>query len=54
MIDEVLRIGKKAIFGFVGKDYKPYRNPWRFYEGKEKLPPHIRIDFDNEYHFIIC
>lgn len=57
MINECLRItkrGGKVIFGFVGKDYKPYKNPWKFYEGKEYIPNHIRKDFNNEYHFIIC
>jgi len=58
MIDEVLRIAKQvAIFGFVGKDYKPYKKPWKFYEGKEKFPDNVKIinyDFDKEYHFIIC
>jgi SAM-dependent methyltransferase len=55
MIDEVLRITKGvAIFGFVGKDYKPYREPWKYYEGKEIFPSHIKKDFDQEYHFIIC
>lgn len=58
MIDEVLRITKsKAIFGFVGKDYKSYKKPWKFYEGKEKFPENIQCikqDFGKEYHFIIC
>lgn len=57
MIDEVLRItkkGGKVIFGFVGKNYKPYRKPWKYYEGKEKLPNHIKADFGEEYHFLIC
>ena len=54
MIDEVLRIGEKAIFGFVGKEYKPYKKEWKFYEGKERLPKHTKKDFDNKYHFIIC
>jgi len=57
MIDEVLRItkkGGKAIFGFVGKDYKPYRKLWKFYEGKEVFSTYIKKDFNKEYHFIIC
>ena len=57
MIDEVLRVtkkGGKAIFGFVGKDYKPYKKPWKFFEDKEALPPHTRVDFGSEYHFTIC
>ncbi len=56
MISECLRItkqGGKVIFGFVGRDYKSYKNPWKFYEGKEYIPNHIRKDFNNEYHFII-
>jgi len=55
MINEVLRITKRlAIFGFVGRDYKPYRRNWKFYEGKEVFPPHIKKDFGREYHFVIC
>lgn len=57
MINEVLRItkkGGKVIFGFVGKSYKPYKKPWKFYEGKEIFPKHIKKDFEEEYHFIIC
>lgn len=57
MISEVLRITKKggtAIFGFVGKNYKPYRDNWKFYEGKETLPQHTIVDFDQEYYFLIC
>lgn len=57
MIDEALRVtkkGGKVIFGFVGKDYKPYKKPWRFFEGKERLPEHTRVDFDNEYYYLIC
>lgn len=57
MIDEVMRItktGGTAIFGFVGQDYKPYRKPWRHFAGKENLPTHMRVDFGQEYHFLIC
>lgn len=55
MVDEVLRIGNKAIFGFVGKDYKPYKKNWKFYEGKEHIPfIKEKKDFNKEYHFIIC
>ncbi len=56
MIDEVLRITKStAIFGFVGKDYKPSKQPWKFYEGKESIPNQVeRKDFGKKYHFIIC
>jgi len=54
MIDEVTRISKLAIFGFVGKDYKPHRKPWKFYEGKETFPLlYAPTDFGKEYHFII-
>lgn len=56
MIDEAIRITKKggtAIFGFVGKNFKPYLTNWKYFEGKEKLPPHERYNIDNEYHFLI-
>jgi SAM-dependent methyltransferase len=58
MVEEVYRIlnkGGKAIFGFVGKNYPPYKGDWKFYE---------KIDFNgfkilqekviDNYHFIIC
>jgi len=60
MVEEVYRIlkpGGKAIFGFVGKGYKPYKRNWIFYEegdidwGKFKILE--KKDFNN-YHFIIC
>lgn len=55
MIDECLRICKgTVIFGFVGRDYKPYKKNWKYYEGKEKLPKHEMVNFGNKYHFIIC
>lgn len=57
MIDEVLRVTKKGglvIFGFVGRDYKPYKKPWKFFEGKETLPNHTRVDFGEDYHYLIC
>lgn len=55
MIDEVMRITRGvAIFGFVGKGYKPYRKPWKYFDGEEKLPPHEKVDFGNKYHFLIC
>ena len=57
MIDEVLKITKKGgivIFGFVGKDYKPYKSNWKCYEDKEVLPEHRKMDFGQEYYFIIC
>lgn len=54
MIDEVQRIGKSGIFGFVCKGYRPYRKPWRFYEGKETIR-YIEDEktFQDKYHFII-
>lgn len=57
MINEAIRVTKKGgttIFGVVGPDYKPYKKDWKFFEGKETLPPHTRIDFGNEYYFLIC
>lgn len=57
MINEVLRIlktGGKAIFGFVGEEYKPYKKDWKYYDFKEKLPKHEIVSFNNEYHFLIC
>jgi SAM-dependent methyltransferase len=61
MVDEVYKILKKdgkAIFGFVGKDYKPYKRNWKFYEEGDIDFKNFEIlekkDFDNNYHFIIC
>lgn len=56
MIDEVMRITRdKAIFGFVGKDYKPYRRPWGFYWGFEQVPHIITIkEFGCSYYFMAC
>ncbi len=57
MIDECLRITKKegtTIFGFVGRDYAPYKKNWKFFNGDEILPTHERIDFRNNYHFLVC
>ena len=58
MVDECLRIlrpGGIAIFGFVGKNYQPYKKDWLFYnKGDIKFENTIeQKDFDN-YHFIIC
>jgi ubiquinone/menaquinone biosynthesis C-methylase UbiE len=57
MIDEVMRIGKIGVFGMVGRDYKPYKKDWKFfnhaYEFNKYQPIKIK-NFDNEYHFIIC
>jgi len=59
MVSEVYRIlksGGKAIFGFVGKDYPPYRKYWKFYNNNIDLGKFEILekkDFNN-YHFIIC
>ena len=57
MIDEVIRITKQvAIFGFVGERYRPYRYPWKFYQGKESFPHGYKIvhyNLDDYYHFIV-
>lgn len=59
MIYEVLRITKRngwVIFGFVGRNYKPYCKDWKYYVGKEYFPFNFKIrkDFGKEYHYIIC
>ena len=58
MIDEVQRLltpGGTAIFGFVGKGYKPYKKDWGYYDGSEKFFGEIVIkNFGDKYHFIIC
>jgi SAM-dependent methyltransferase len=60
MVNEVYRIlkpGGKAIFGFVGKDYKPYRKYWKFYNNNidfKEFEILEKKNFDNNYHFIIC
>lgn len=54
MVDECLRIGKRAIFGFVGRAYHPYKKDWKFFN--ENINFHgetERKDFSNSYHFII-
>lgn len=58
MVDSVQRILKPAgiaIFGFVGKNYKPYRKNWKYYDNN------INFGMDvvgtktfEDYHFIIC
>lgn len=60
MMNEVyrmLKVGGKAIFGFVGKDYKPYKKDWKFYN-KDIDFREFKVleekDFDNKYHYIIC
>ena len=60
MVNEVHRILKPegaAVFGFVGKDFPPYKHDWKFYEdnvdfGKFRIIK--RKDFARKYHFIIC
>lgn len=55
MIDECLRIAKKQVlFGFVGKDYKRYKNNWKYFDFKEKIPFTHKHNFGLEYHFFIC
>jgi hypothetical protein len=49
--------GGTAIFGFVGKDYKPYKKNWQFYEDNIDFKDFKIVekkDFGNKYHFIIC
>lgn len=59
MVDEAFRLlkkGGKVIFGFVGKNYYPYKKDWKYYEeGKIKFNGKIikKKDFNN-YHFIVC
>jgi SAM-dependent methyltransferase len=59
MVDEVYRILKPkgtAIFGFVGKDYKPYKKDWKFYDNNidfKNFEILEKKDFDKNYHFII-
>jgi len=58
MVDEVMRILKpdgKAIFGFVGRGYKPYKTRWFFYEKGDIAFKNVaeEKDFDN-YYFIAC
>lgn len=59
MVNEVMRIlkpGGKAIFGFVGEGYKPYKKPWKFFRfGDINFRGIIqRSEFFNQYYFIIC
>jgi len=61
MVNEIYRIlvpGGVAIFGFVGKDYKPYKREWLFYEEGDIDFKDFEItekkSFDNNYHFITC
>jgi len=54
MVDEVIRISKKAIFGFVGKNYEPYKSDWKFYDNNIKFKGKVEKKDFNDYHFIIC
>lgn len=60
MVDEVYRIlipKGIAVFGFVGKDYKPYKKDWRFYDNNinfDKFKIIKRRDFYNNYHIFVC
>jgi SAM-dependent methyltransferase len=58
MIDEVMRILKPrgtVIFGFVGKDYPPYKPDWNYYDNETPLKGEKeKKDFDNKYHYIVC
>lgn len=55
MINECLRIAKKrVIFGFVGKEYKPYKKKWKYFDFKEGIPIDYLKTFNKEYYFIIC
>jgi SAM-dependent methyltransferase len=61
MVDEVYRIlspGGKAIFGFVGKNYKPYKTDWKYFDDNLDFKIFEIIERkdvnDNEYHFIVA
>lgn len=58
MVDEVMRIlkpGGIAAFGFVGKDYQPYKPDWNFYDNDVKFKNILETkNFNKEYHYIIC
>jgi len=58
MVDEVKRILKPegiALFGFVTKGYKPYREDWKYYNNnidfKMKIIKQKRF---SNYYFIVC
>jgi SAM-dependent methyltransferase len=53
MINECLRIGKKVLFGFVGKGYEPYKNNWKYYDNSN-FKHDYRKDFGDKYHFFLC
>ena len=57
MVNEVMRIlkrGGKAIFGFVGKSYIPYKPDWKFYDNNISFEGVIKRKDFSDYHFIIC
>lgn len=56
MVNECIRISKgTVIFGFVGKDYKPYKEDWCYYDNNIEFKNIIkRKNFGKQYHFIIC
>lgn len=55
MIDECLRIGKRVLFGFVGKNYPPYKLDWKCYDYQNNIHGGQELkNFNNEYHFILC
>lgn len=61
MVNEVYRILKPngtAIFGFVGKGYKPYKKDWSYYkDGDIDFKKFIILEkknFGDRYYFIIC
>ena len=60
MVDEVYRILVPkgiAVFGFVGKDYRPYKKDWKFYDNNinfDKFKIIKRRDFNKNYHIFVC
>jgi len=59
MVDEVFRVSKgPIIFGFVGKEFKPYNlnKSWKYYDNNIDFHGLVSEtkNFDNKYHFIIC
>jgi len=58
MVDEVKRILKPrgiVIFGFVTKNYKPYKKDWKYYDGNIDFGMKIiKVKKFSSYQFIIC
>lgn len=60
MVDEIYRILKKegvVLFGFVGKEYVPYKDNWIFYKKGDIYFGNFKIKDTKDlkdYHFIIC